>query len=156
MTLREAVERVRAIPYGRNDERSAAGVLAERRGTCSTKHLLLKELAPEIELWHRVYRLTPEDARRLFGEHAATVVPKDGLTDVHTYATVSLAGRRLTLDVTFPGGELWDGLSDMPVACGPGEDHAAGHDPLATKLALVERHCDPALREPFIRALSDE
>ena len=150
--IREVVERVRAIPYGRPRERTPAGVLAENRGTCSTKHALLADLVRErdpdaqVEIVHRVYRLTRDGARRLFGERAAALVPDAGLVDVHTYARVD--GR--VVDVTFPGGDPWDGESDMQLACGPGDDF-----PAADKEELVARHCDPAVREPFIAALSD-
>ena len=40
-SLRETVEAVRAIPYGRPSERSVAGMLREGRGTCSAKHRYL-------------------------------------------------------------------------------------------------------------------
>ena len=46
--FRRAAAYVRDIPYGRNSERSDWGlVLAENRGTCSTKHALLAALARE-------------------------------------------------------------------------------------------------------------
>ena len=157
-SLWDIVEAVRAIPFGRPSDRSPAGVVEEWVGTCSTKHALLAELLsyrPEfdLQLVHRVYRLTPEDARERFGDAAADVVPPEGLTDVHTYATVAVEGRRVRVDVTFPG-PLWDGRSDMELACGDGDDFPAGDDPWALKERLVAQHCDPRVREPFIEALS--
>lgn len=157
-SLWDLVESVRAIPYGRPSVRTPDGVVDEWKGTCSTKHALLAELMkarPEfdLELVHRVYRVTPDEARMRFGDDAADVVPPEGLVDVHTYATVLVQGRRVRVDVTFPG-PLWDGRSDMELACGDGTDHAAGDDPWALKDALVAQHCDPAVREPFIAALS--
>jgi hypothetical protein len=89
----------------------------------------------------------------MFGERAAAAVPPGGLTDVHRYLTAVVDGRRIEIDATFPG-PPWDGRSPMPLACGPGEDHPAGPDPDADKRALEARHCDPAVREPFIAALS--
>jgi hypothetical protein len=45
---REAARYVRDLPYGRNSDRSDWRlVLTEERGTCSTKHALLAELARE-------------------------------------------------------------------------------------------------------------
>ena len=76
-SLREIVEAVRAIPYGRPSERSVAGMLREGRGTCSAKHLylqaLLAERFPETEprIVHRVYRVDPEAAGARFGPAAA-------------------------------------------------------------------------------------
>ena len=157
--LVDVVLEISRIPYGRPTDRSARGVLAEGRGTCSTKHLLLAEIVddrwPELEptLWHRVYRVTPELAEQRWGMQVAHVVPADGLVDVHTYAVVTIDGRATHVDVTFPL-TAWDGFSDIPLACGDGDDYPAGSDPLASKAVLVKEHCDPAVREPFIAALS--
>jgi hypothetical protein len=159
-TLVELVEAVRALDYGRPSDRSVAGMIRERRGTCSTKHLFLAremaqrfpESAPQIV--HRVYTLSRRDAEQLFGVAAGAAVPDEGLTDVHRYLTAIVDGTRITLDATFPG-RSWDGRSALPLACGPGQDHPAGSDPDAEKRALEQQHCDPAAREPFITALSE-
>jgi hypothetical protein len=118
VTLRATVEEIRALPYGRPSDRTVEGMLRERRGTCSTKHL-----------------------------HLARVL-------ADRYLTAVVEGRRITIDATFPDGEPWDGSSPMPLACGPGDDHPAGADPDGAKRALEAAHCDPAVREPFIAALS--
>jgi hypothetical protein len=157
--LPDVVEAIRSIPYGRASEATAERVVREWRGTCSTKHLLLAALVTErwpdadLRLVHRVYRVTPELAAARWPGAAASV-PPGGLIDVHTYATVRAHGRRIRIDVTFPGAP-WDGHSDMPLACGEGRDRDAGPDPMATKAALVRDYCEPAVREPFIAALGD-
>ncbi len=157
--LLDLVEAVRALPYGRPQDRTVEGMLRERRGTCSTKHLflarMLAERFPETEplIVHRVYTLDRARAHRLFGAQIAEVVPEDGLVDVHRYITVTLYGRRVELDTTFPGA-AWDGRSPLPLACGPGDDYPADDDPDAEKRALEQQHCDPAVREPFIAALA--
>jgi hypothetical protein len=87
------------------------------------------------------------------GHAVAAVVPPEGLTDVHRYATLLIGGRRVIVDVTMPLDE-WDGRSNTPLACGPGEDVLAGDDPTEAKAELEARFCDPAVREPFIAALS--
>lgn len=156
----EVVNAMASMPYGRTSCRTPEGAMEDWRGTCSTKHMLLAlvchELFPErqIELMHRVYRVTKETAEQLFGAKAAAVVPEEGLVDVHTYATVLQAGERIPIDVTFPRNIPWDGLSPMQLACGPGPDHASGPNPLATKAMLVMEHCDSSLRDPFIAALA--
>lgn len=158
-TLVELVEAVRALPYGRPSDRTVVGMIRERRGTCSTKHLFLaQELARRLidsapQIVHRVYTLSRPDAERLFGTGAAAAVPSEGLTDVHRYLTAQIHGTRITLDATFPG-PRWDGRSSLPLACGPGQDHPAGDDPDSEKRALEQQHCDPAAREPFIAALT--
>ncbi len=159
MTLVDVVLEISRIPYGRPRDRSARGVIAEGRGTCSTKHLLLAQIVaerwPELHptLWHRVYRVTPALAEERWGREVARAVPRGGLVDVHTFAVVTIDGRATRVDVTFPLA-AWDGVADIPLACGDGEDHPAGADALASKARLVEEHCDPAVREPFIAALS--
>jgi hypothetical protein len=40
-SLLDLVEAVRALPYGHPSDRTVEGMLRERRGTCSTKHLFL-------------------------------------------------------------------------------------------------------------------
>ena len=157
--LRFTVLAVARIPYGRPASPTAAGVVDDWRGTCSTKHLLLRELLGErwpsiaVQLWHRLYRLTPELARARWGEDVASVIPLDGLIDVHNYATVRWAGEPVVVDVTFPVAD-WDGVSPMELACGSGEDQLAGADLMAEKQQLVASYCDAAKREPFISALS--
>lgn len=158
--LIQLVESVRRLAYGRPSDRTVAGMLREGRGTCSTKHLhLARELDrrfPETrpQIVHRVYRIDPRAAGRAFGRGAAAAVPAGGVVDVHRYVTAAVDGHRIVLDATFPGGPPWDGRSSMPLACGPGDDHPAGADPDADKRALEARHCDPAVREPFIAAVA--
>lgn len=158
-SLLDLVEAVRALPYGRPSDRTVEGMLRERRGTCSTKHLFLAqrlaERFPETEpqIVHRVHTLDRARAQELFGAEVAAAVPEDGLVDVHRYLTVVLNSQRVEIDATFPGA-AWDGHSPFPLACGPGVDYPAGDDPDVGKRALEEEHCDPAVREPFIAALT--
>jgi hypothetical protein len=157
--LRLAVLAVCRIPYGRPTSPTAAGVIHDWKGTCSTKHLLLRELLGEhwptigVQLWHRVYRLTPELAGAKWGPQVASSVPLDGLIDVHNYATIGLIAEPVVVDVTFPVAD-WDGESPMEVASGPGEDQLVGQDLMAEKEQLVAMYCDRTRREPFIAALS--
>jgi hypothetical protein len=150
---------MRSLDYGRPDDRSVAGMLRERRGTCSTKHLFLAEALAERfpetqpQIVHRVYRLDPHRAEELFGAEVAATVPHAGLVDVHRYLTAIVDGRRIVIDATFPGAP-WDGRSSMPLACGLGPDHPAGADPDVEKQRLEAENCDPAIREPFIAALA--
>lgn len=159
LDLVETVLAVSRIPYGRPSALTADAVLDEQRGTCSTKHVLLADIArdewphTDPRLWHRPYLVTRELAEDRWGTAVAATVPEAGLVDVHTYATLELDGQHATVDVTFPLAR-WDGRSNIPLACGDGKDHPAGEDPIATKADLVRRHCDPAIREPFIAALA--
>ena len=159
-SLVELVEAVRALPYGRPSDRTVEGMLRERRGTCATKHLFLArrlaERFPETEplIVHRAYQLDRSTAREHYSERVARTVPEgSGLVDVHRYLTILLDGQRIAIDATFPG-PCWDGHSPLPLACGPGDDRPAGEDPDADKLMLEREYCDPAVREPFIAALT--
>jgi hypothetical protein len=156
----EVVAAVHSIPYGRPAMRTVGGVLAEWKGTCSTKHLLLVavllELWPETEprLVHRVYRILPEEAALRYGGDVAACVPLQGLVDVHRFCVVRVDGDEIVLDVTFPGTPGWSGHSSMELQCGEGEDHPVLGDPDIEKRALEARFCDPITREPFIAALA--
>jgi hypothetical protein len=147
------------LPYGRPSDRTVVGMLRQRRGTCSTKHLYLAQVLaasfPETKplIVHRVYKLDRARARGLFGAAIAGTVPVNGLVDVHRYITVALGGRRIEIDATLPG-PTWDGQSPLPLACGPGQDYPVREEPDAEKRALEEQHCDPTIREPFIAALT--
>lgn len=157
---RQVVNAVQAIPYGRPGSRTADGVIGEWKGTCSTKHALLTQLLRErwpelrLRLVHRVYRMSRGSVIQRHGADAASAVPEGGLTDVHRYLVLSVAGQEVTIDITFPGGQSWDGHRSMCLACGDGRDFPAGDDPDADKAALEASYCDPLVREPFIAALA--
>jgi hypothetical protein len=159
LTLIETVLEISAIPYGRPRDRTPSGVLEEWRGTCSTKHMLLAAIVDEAwpecrsQLWHRVYRVTREFATRRWGGSVAATIPRQGLVDVHTFATLDLEHSGTQVDITFTLAD-WDGRSDIPLACAIGDDHPAGAEPLAKKAALERAHCDYEAREQFIAALS--
>ena len=158
-SFRELVEGVRELPYGRPSDRTVEGMLREGQGTCSTKHLFLARELERLYPWtdprivHRVYTLAPGDALERYGQVVAGTVPAGGVVDVHRYLTVRIGDRRVVIDATFPSGDRWDGISSMPLACGPGEDHPAGSDPDLDKRRLEARYCDPGVREAFIEAL---
>ncbi len=157
--LTSTVLAISRIPYGRPSSQSPEAVLADWRGTCSTKHLLLaaivRECWPEldVQLWHRVYPVTKELAFDKWGPQVAEIVPESGLVDVHTYATIRQGSQRITVDVTFPL-DHWDGAMAIPLACADGVDYPAGPNLLAEKANLVETFCNPELRELFIAALA--
>ena len=160
-TLVELVEAVRQLEYGRPSGRSVEAMIRERRGTCSAKHLFLARrfgsLIPSSRprIIHRVYRIERKRAIELFGKQAAEAVPPEGLVDVHRYLTAVIDGRRLVIDATFPG-PAWDGASDMPLSCGPGQDYPSVGDPDEEKHRLEVEHCDLELRERFISSLASK
>jgi len=158
-SLLKLVEYVHQIPYGRPSVRTIDAMLEEGKGTCSLKHqYLAREMSRHFpdtcpRIVHRVYRVDRERARSLFGERAASVVPEEGLVDVHCYLRAHVGGSVVVLDVTFPG-PPWDGRSSMPLMCGDGRDVLSFGEPSTEKRRLESAYCEPALREPFIAALA--
>ncbi len=97
--FRLAAGYVRDLPYGRNSDRSDWGlVLAENRGTCSTKHALLAALAREhgasVELRLGVYLMDGTNTPGVAGVLEASGLA--GLPEAHCY----LAYRGERVDVT--------------------------------------------------------
>ena len=54
-------------------------------------------------LIHRVYRVSRRSVLQRYGGAAAGAVPEGGMTDVHRYLVILLAGQKVRIDVTFPG-----------------------------------------------------
>ncbi len=99
---REAARYVRDLPYGRNSDRSDWRlVLTEERGTCSTKHALLAELAREngrpVALVLGVYEMdganTP-GVGAVLREHGLRCVPEAHCYLAHEGARVVLTRER--------------------------------------------------------------
>ena len=84
---------VRAIPYGRNSNRTDFSlVLSEQKGTCSTKHALLSQLAIEnnandIKLTIGIYKMHHNNTmgiKNVLLDHNLKYIP-----DAHTYLTIN-------------------------------------------------------------------
>ena len=115
----EAARHVRSLPYGRNADRSDWRlVLEEGRGTCSTKHALLAELAREnglpVSLMLGVYEMdganTP-GVGAVLEHHGLPFVP-----EAHCY--LAHDGRRVDL--------TREGAGDGPEAFLQGEKRVGG------------------------------
>ena len=65
---------ISALPYGRNKNRKELGlVLSEKKGTCSSKHALLKRLpdlnsVPNVKLIMGIYRMNPSNSPKIGNE----------------------------------------------------------------------------------------
>lgn len=66
-TWQEAITHIRKLPYGRNSNRKDVSlVIFERKGTCSSKHAVLKIIAEEnkiegVKLILGIYKMTEEN-----------------------------------------------------------------------------------------------
>jgi hypothetical protein len=158
---REAARYVRNLPYGRNSERSEWRlVLEERRGTCSTKHALLAELAREnslpVALVLGIYEMdgvnTP-GVGAVLREHGLRCVP-----EAHCYLTHE--GARVDLTRESGGAEQKEGfLHEEEI-----EPHQIGEYKVEAHWEFVRRWAgrrglDPArvwrVREECIAALAE-
>lgn len=84
-TFREAAIFIKCLPYGRNaDKTDLLTVLPEQRGTCSTKHALLKLLAdehnrPEVRLMTGLYKMTAQNTpgvANVLATHQLSYIPE--------------------------------------------------------------------------------
>lgn len=98
----KASEFVKQIPYGRNDnKKDVSTVFTDHRGTCSTKHALLKELCiensePEFKLMLCLFKMNSRNTpsiTSLLAEHKLDYIP-----EAHNYLKVGTK----TIDCTFP------------------------------------------------------
>ena len=156
----DAARHVRSLPYGRNSDRSDWRlVLDEERGTCSTKHALLAELAREngrrVALVMGVYEM---DGANTPGVGA--VLGSDGLSripEAHCY----LVHGGVRVDVTQEGGgeQVQRFLHEEEIdPCQIGDYKVEAHKAFVRRWA-EERGLDPGrvwrVREGCIAALRD-
>ena len=80
---------VKQLPYGRNTDRSNyASILQENKGTCSTKHAFLKQVAIENEAEHILFCLCIYKMKESNTKGVGEVLSKysiDYIPEAHTY-----------------------------------------------------------------------
>lgn len=90
---------IKALPYGRNKNRKDLGlVLSEKKGTCSSKHALLKSISdfnnvPNIDLIIGIYRMTESNTPKIgteLTENSVKFIP-----EAHCYLKIN--GNRIDL-----------------------------------------------------------
>jgi len=90
---------IKALPYGRNKNRKHLGlVLSEKKGTCSSKHALLKSIAdfnnvPNIDLIIGIYRMSESNSPKIgteLTENSIKYIP-----EAHCYLKIN--GNRIDL-----------------------------------------------------------
>ena len=93
---------IQNLPYGRNSNRTDFGlVISEMKGTCSSKHALLKSIAdlnqvPDIQLVIGIYRMTQLNTPGIgsaLGDNTMTYIP-----EAHCY--LKIKGERTDLTST--------------------------------------------------------
>ena len=84
---------VQVLPYGRNKNRHDLGlVLTEKKGTCSSKHALLKSIAdlnkiPNIKLIIGMYRMTESNTPKIGTELTENSIPY--IPEAHCYLKIN-------------------------------------------------------------------
>ena len=98
-TWNELTEFVRNLPYGRNKNRTDFGlVLSEGKGTCSSKHALLKSIAdlnnvPNIDLIIGIYKMTELNTPKIGTELTENLI--EFIPEAHCY--LKMNGNRTDL-----------------------------------------------------------
>ena len=108
-TLKDAIEFVRHLPYGRNESRDFSLVLKEKRGTCSSKHALLKCLADEqdwadIHLHLIIYGMSQSNTPGIgdsLSKYDLAYIPE-------AHCVISVGGDYLDVTTSASSSESWE------------------------------------------------
>jgi hypothetical protein len=92
MDFQETINFVKQIPYGRNANRHDFSlVIAENKGTCSSKHAYLKEMAtlhniPNVALMMGIYKMTEKNTNiaSILSNHNIDYIP-----EAHCYLKIN-------------------------------------------------------------------
>lgn len=115
---------VRDIPYGVIGSREAADVFDNNLGTCSGKHMLLKELylglGLKVQEWISIHHFN--NLKVDLNSQLKDILSKTQIPDPHNFLKVLILGKWIQVDITWDAplrkigletNEDWDGESDM-------------------------------------------
>jgi hypothetical protein len=142
---------VRNIPYGSVGARDPLQVMKNRSGSCSGKHVLLRNLlrkagfeAGVVTIYtHFDSKLKPNTA---FPDELNEMIEEGGVPDYHHYVRVGGEGGQ-NLDATwhdavipygFPVNSLWNGEGDTELASVPIKTFDPVEDLIAFKIRMVD------------------
>ena len=142
---------VRDIPYGSTGVRDPVEVIEKNLGSCSGKHLLLRDLlrtqgfdAEIITMFTYFNRGMPVHVS--FPEELRRLCTEADIPDYHHYVRVRRNGDWVKLDATwhdrlaaygFPVNDAWDGEGDTILASEPIEEYPNVEDLIAEKKKLI-------------------
>jgi Transglutaminase-like superfamily len=142
---------VRKIPYGSTGERNPAKVIANNLGSCSGKHILLRDLLREVG-WEAEIITMFTHFNRGIPSHPAmptdlrAMIDGEDVCDFHHYVRVRMHGGWRKLDATwhdalipygFPVNRDWKGDSDTVLAATPIREYPAVEDLVTWKEQLL-------------------
>jgi len=153
-------EKVRDIRFGRMGSRNPMDVYLAKKGTCSGKNFLLRELYKGIGLktkdmicmqrWKDLIWF-PTDKYKIvqFPEELKQMLEENEIIDFHNYVKIFVDDKWIQVDVTidkplknlgFFTTEDWDGKSDMPLCfCGTDKIWDCGDNGRDKKKELVNK-----------------
>lgn len=162
---------VRRIPYGSTGERDPAQVIARNLGSCSGKHILLRDLlrasgftADVVTIFTHFSRTVP--AHPAMPEPLREMLSGEPVVDFHQYVKLSEGPHRQVLDATwhdwlrsfgFPVNDTWDGTGNTVLAATPIHEYHGEEDIAAHKVQLLEGLGveQRERREAFFRLLTE-
>ena len=170
-TVPAIYDAVRNLTYASDGNRTPETVLATGKGSCTGKHLLLRDLLRHVG--------ETADVEFIEGDFAASmpVVPSmsddlkrwvsaGGISDFHCYVVWQGGERELKLDATWPDtlaplgfavNRHWDGNSDTRVAIKSGTIRGRAEDVLERKAALLATLTEKQIKDRlnFLRLLTE-
>jgi hypothetical protein len=142
---------VRKIPYGSTGERNPVKVIANNLGSCSGKHILLRDLLREAGWEAEIITMFTHFNRGIPSHPAMPVdlramIDGDEVCDFHHYVRVRMGEDWRKLDATwhdalipygFPVNRDWDGEGDTVLAATPIREYPPVEDLVARKEQLL-------------------
>jgi len=142
---------VRNIPYGSTGERNPVKVIANNLGSCSGKHVLLRDLLREVGWEAEVITMFTHFNRGIPSHPAMpaelrAMIEGEVVCDFHHYVRVQMREGWRKLDATwhdalipygFPVNRDWTGLSDTVLAAMPIHEYPAVEDLITRKQQLL-------------------
>lgn len=120
---------VRNLPYLSTGDRSLAGILQRRTGSCSSKHILLAALLNEIGIKSHVELVLGDFATPFCGARnipsALAETAKDGIRDIHNIVRAEINGATAILDATWHDAMLPFDMRVNNAWAGQGDTHIA-------------------------------
>jgi Transglutaminase-like superfamily len=149
--LTDVYHAVRKIPYGSTGERNPLKVIANNLGSCSGKHILLRDLLREVGWEAEVITMFTHFNRGIPSHPAMpaelrAMIAGEDVCDFHHYVRVRLHEGWHKLDATwhdalisygFPVNQDWKGHSDTVLAATPIREYPAVEDLVAWKEQLL-------------------
>lgn len=170
-TLADIYHAVRRIPYGSTGERDPVKIIANNLGSCSGKHILLRDLLRESGWTSEVVTMFTHFNRGMPSHPSMpadlrAMVEGPDVCDFHHYVRVRVDGRLLKLDATwhdelipygFPVNNDWKGDADTRLAATALKEYPAVEDLAAWKAQLLAELTEEQreLRSRFFRRVTE-